>query len=300
MKEETPLRKLVPTSVFVFALGLAVAAAPCFAGIHYKSVTHTQDARNQTMNMAVEGWVSGDKAKVEFKESGNPVMKQGSYLITRDGGKTLYLVNPEDKTYAEWDMQAMLGFVGGVMQGMGPLLKFEFSDPKVEKLVDESGGTLLGLPTRHLRYRTSYTTKVKVLGMSNVADSVIEQDIWATDRLQDLAMGVWLRSDPPRTGNEQFDKLIVAEMGKAHGIPLKSVSVSTSTQQKKNQQTVTRSSMEVTQLDTVTVPDATFEIPAGYKETQLLPTGEQGQGDEEDSQGGLGGLLRRKKKSGGN
>jgi hypothetical protein len=295
MKEETPLRKLVPT--IAFALILAVATMPCFAGIHYKSVTRSQDAKNQNMDIAVEGWVSGDHAKVEFKESGNPVAKQGTYLITRDGGKTLYLVNPEDKTYAQWDLQGMLGLVGGIMNGMGPLLKIEFSDPKVEKLADESGGTILGLPTRHVRYRTSYTTKVRVLGMGNVTDSVMEQDIWATDRLQDIAMGVWLRSDPPRTGNEEFDKLLRAEVGKVGGIPLKMVTVTTSTSQKKNQQTVTRSSMEVTQLDTVTVPASTFEIPAGYKETQLLPAGQEGQGDE--AQGGLGGLLRRKKTSGG-
>jgi hypothetical protein len=279
---------------------LAVAAVPCFAGIHYKSTTHTQGAKNQNMDIAVEGWVSGDHAKIEFKESGNPIAKQGTYLITRDGGKTLYLVNPEDKTYAQWDLQGMLGLVGGLMNGMGPLLKIEISDPKVEKLADESGGTILGMPTRHVRLRSSYTMKVRVLGMGNVSNSVMEQDIWTTDRFQDIAMGVWLRSDPPHTGNEDFDKLLRAETGKIGGIPLKMVTVTTSTSQKNNKQTVTRTSMEVTQLDTVTVPAAAFEIPAGYKETQLLPTAQNGQGQDEEEQGGLGGLLRRKKKSGGN
>jgi hypothetical protein len=86
---------------------------------------------------------------------------------------------------------------------------------------------------------------------------------------------------------------------KAKGFPLKTVTVSTTTQ-KKGQVTTTRSTMEVTQLDTsANVAAASFEIPAGYQETQLLPTGGQG-GDTEEEQGGLGGLLRgRKKKSGG-
>lgn len=277
----------------ILALILALAALPAFAGIHYKSVTKTEDAQTKGSSMEVEGWVAGEKARVEFKDSGNPAAKEGSWLLTKDGGKTIFLVDPEEKTYAEWNLQAMLGLVGSVMQGMGPLLKIEFSDPKVEKLLEEDGGTVVGLPTRHYKYRTSYLMKMRVLGMANEANVVTEQDIWSTDRLQDVALGIWLRSDPPRTGNEQFDKLITAEAGKTQGFPLRTVTVSTTTQKKGNKQTVTRSTMEVTQLDTsANVPGSSFEIPAGYKETQLVPTAEEGGGEE----GGLGGLLRRNKK----
>lgn len=277
---------------FVFIL----AALPSFAGIHYKAVTKTQDASNKASNIEVEGWVDGEKAKVVFAEAdkNNPMAKEGAYLITKDGGRTVYFVDPSEKTYAEWDLQAMLGMVGSVMQGMGPLLKVEFSDPKVEKLAEEDGGTISGLPTTHYRYRTSYNMKIKVMGMGQDANVVTEQDIWATDRLQDQALGVWLRSDPPRTGNEQFDKLIAAEVDKSKGFPLKTVTVSTTTQ-KKGKQSVTRSTMEVTQLDTsAAVPASSFEIPAGYQETQLLPTAQAGEGEEE--QQGLGGFLRGRQK----
>jgi hypothetical protein len=299
---ESTMRQPKHVVIFISAIALVltcIASVPAFAGVHYKSVTKTEDAQTKGSSMAVEGWVSGEKARVEFKESANPAAKQGSWLLTKDGGKTIYLVDPEEKTYAEWNLQAMLGLVGSVMQGMGPLLKIEFSDPKVEKLLDEDGGTVSGLPTRHYRYRTSYLMKMRVLGMANDANVVTEQDIWSTDRLQDVGLGIWLRSDPPRTGNEQFDKLITAEAGKTHGFPLKTVTVSTTTQKKNNKQTVTRSTMEVTQLDTsANVPGSSFEIPAGYKETQLMPTAEQG--EQEEEQGGLGSLLRgRKKKSSG-
>lgn len=280
---------------------LTLASLPAFAGIHYKAVTTTttEGAQNEAgnMNMTVEGWVSSDMARVEFKQSDNPVVRSGAYLITKDGGKSIYLVDPQEKTYAKWDLQAMLGMAGAVMQGMGPLLKMEFSDPKVEKLLDEDGGTVAGQPTRHTRYRTSYSMKVKVLGMGNESSVVTEQDIWSTDRLQDVGLGIWLRSDPVRTGNEQFDKLIAAEVGKTRGFPLKTVTVSTNTPKKGNK-TTSRSTMQVTELDTsANVAAGSFEIPAGYQETQLLPTGAEG-----DESGGLGGLLRNrnKKKDDGN
>jgi hypothetical protein len=84
-----------------------------------------------------------------------------------------------------------------------------------------------------------------------------------------------LRSEPPPTGNADFDKLVVAGHEKLHGFPLKSVTVNTSTQ--KNKQTVTRSAMEVTDLSTTAVPEERFEIPAGYQERQL-PGGRPGGG----------------------
>jgi len=249
-----------------------VAVAPAWAGIHYQAATSQEGAGRNNADMKVESWVSGDKARIEFHESANPMAKSGTYLITKDGGKTLYLVNPEDKTYALWDMNAMLGVLGGVMNGMGPFLKFEFSDPKVEQLSEEDGGTVVGLPTRHYKFRTSYSMKMRVLGMGNSADTVTDEDIWATTKLQDPGLGVWLRHDPPKTGNEHFDKLIAAEAQKKRvsGFPLKTVTTTTTTQ-KRGKQTVTHRTLEVTLLETKSIPDSTFAIPAGYKETQMLP-----------------------------
>lgn len=283
----------------------ALATAPAWAGIHYKAVTDNQDSKAGSSKIEVEGWVSGNSARVEIKDSNNPVMGTGTYLLTKDGSKTIYLVNPEEKTYAKWDVQAMLGALGSVMKGMGPLLKMDVSEPKVEKLAEEDGGQLLGLPTRHYKYRTSYNMTFKVFGMGQTSNVLVEQDIWSTDQLNDLALGAWLRSEPPTMGNEGLDRLIKSEMGKMRGYPLKTVTVTTNTPQKKGEKTVTRSTMQVTQLDTsATVPASRFEIPSGYQETQLLPMAgaqaSEGQGGEEE-QGGFGGLLRRgKKKDGGN
>ncbi|MFL6259437.1 MAG: DUF4412 domain-containing protein [Thermoanaerobaculia bacterium] len=283
---------------------LLLAAVPCSAGIHYKSTTKTWSEGGSARNndIQAEGWVSGEKAKVAFLESnGNPMAQQGTYIVTKDGGKTLYLVNPQEKTYAQWDLQGMLGVVGAVMNGMGPLLRIQFSDPKTEKISEEDGGLVAGVPTRHYKYRTSYTMSVKVLGMGNTANVVSEQDIWAATRLTDIGLGVWLRAEPPRTGNKEFDKLLASSAAKFQGFPLKFVTVSTSTQQKGNKQTVTHSTMEVTQFDaSASVPASAFEIPAGYKETQIAPTQQGAQEDEkQEEEGGLRGLLKRKKGSGG-
>ena len=262
------------TNSIVLGAAFFVAAAPAFAGIHYKSTTKSDGPRNPGSEVQVEGWVSGEKARVEFKDSTGPntMTQKGTYLLTKDGGKTIYLVNPEEKTYGVMDLSAMLGAVGTVMNGMGPLLKIQFSEPKVEKILDEDGGKVAGVAAHHTQYRTSYTTSVKVLGMGRSSAVVSEQDFWTTTKVVDPGMGVWLRAEPPRTGNADFDRLISTEKYKLQGYPLKMVTVTTNTDSKNGKVTTTHSSMEVTELDTsASVPASSFEIPAGYKEAQMAP-----------------------------
>ena len=251
----------------ILALLAALAAVPSFADVHYKSVTHPQGGGD----MQVEGWASGNGARVELKESNNPILKKGAYLITKNGGQTVFLVDPEEKTYAEWDVRAMLGAAGAMLNGMGPLLKVEFTEPKVEKLLEEAGPAIAGLPTRHYRYRTSYTTKIKMLGMGNESSVVSEEDVWVTDQLKDAGLSVWLRAEPPRTGNDQLDKVIAANREKLTGFPLKTVVVSTSTSKKNNKTVTSRTTMEVTEIDTgAKVPATSFEVPAGYEKTEMV------------------------------
>jgi hypothetical protein len=261
------------------ALLALATAGPAVAGIHYQAITRVVDGQQRATETQVEAWAEGEKARVDFRVSANPIAKSGTYIITKDGGRTLYLVNPEDKTWARWSVEGMLGLIGGIMNGgLGPLLKIEFSDPKVEKLLEEDAGMVAGIPTRHLRYRTSYTMKVKVLGLGRASSVVVEDDLWVADRLRDAGLGVWLRSEPPRTGNAELDKLIAAGYEKRQGFPLKSSSVSTVTQKEK--QTVSRRTMEVTEVKSVAVPDSRFDLPAGFEERQLPvgPAGPRGPG----------------------
>lgn len=276
----------------LFAILFTGISLPASAGIYYKAVTTTDNPQGKDQQMVVEGRVEGEKARIEFQDSNNPMMGEGSWLLTTDGGKTIYLVNPEDKTYAKWDMDAMMQFAGAVMEGMGGLVNMEFSEPQVEKLLEEDGGTVAGLPTRHYRYRTTYSMQMKVFGMRQASAVESVQDIWSTSRLDAAALGVWLRKEPPSSGNEELDRLMRAEVGKIQGFPLKTVTVTTTRDEKKGKESVSRSTTEVTELSRseAPAPPSTWTIPGGYQETQLLPSGQEGQEDNP-----LGAIFGRKK-----
>jgi len=224
---------------------------------------------------------------VVFEESENPMMGKGTYIITKDGGKTMFLVDPKEKTYMKWDLDSMMGLLGGAMK----MMNLKFTDPKVEFLGEEPGGLVAGIPTTRYSYRTSYAMSMSFMMMKKNSRVMKDEEIWAATKLADAALGIWLRKAPPKTGNEDMDKLIKAEMGKVQGFPLKRKTVTTSTDEKGNKE-VTTITMEVTELQMVPVPDSTFEIPSDYKETSLAGTGE---GDNSEESNPLLKMLGQKK-----
>jgi hypothetical protein len=272
---------------------MLVLAAPSFAGVVYSAKTTGEGAKGAEMQSStVRAWVSEGNAKVLFEASENPMTESGSYLITRDGGQTIYLVNPEDKTFAKWDLEAMMQLASGAMK----MVNLKITDPKVEKLGESLGEPIIGVPTTHYKFRTSYGMQMKFFGMSQSNTIVQDEEIWSAPSLLDAGFGIWLRKSPPKTGDDQFDALMRSEMQKMNGFPLKRLTVTTTTDKNGKAQT-TRTTMEVTEMQMVPIPASTFEIPPDYKETQLLPSGE----GEEGEQGGenpLAGLFGKKKKSG--
>ena len=248
---------------------LLAAAANSFAGVILVAKTTAEGGKAAAQqNSVVKSWVSGDKGKTLFEDSSNALMAKDTYIITKDGGKTMFLVNPKDQTYMKWDLDSIMGFAGGAMK----MMNMKFSDPKVEALGEEPDGLIAGLPTVHYRFRTSYTMSMSFMIMKKNLKVVKEEDIWAAPKLVDAALGMWLRKTPPKTGNQDLDALIQAEMGKVQGFPLKRKTVTTNTDEKGKAETTTVT-MEVTDLQMGPVPDSTFEIPAGYKETSMPGTG---------------------------
>lgn len=269
-------------TVFALCLALCLAVSPAVADVYFRSETRYEQSQGQGPgNMVVEGWVKGDQGKFLFEESGgNPMMPQGSYLITQDGGRTFVLVNPQEKTWAEWDIEAMLRFAGQMLNSLGPLVKIQVEEPQVEMLADEAGEEILGLPTHHYRIRTTYGLKVRVMGIKQSNNTETIQDLWTTTAIDEEAFGAWLRKDPPKTGNEELDQLIFDEVTRTEGFVLRTIAETrTVGGKKKKREQTSRTVTEVTELDTKrSIDESTFTFPRDeYQQVEMAPVG----GDEE-------------------
>ena len=258
----------------VLSMALAVLApvsAALAEGFYYESTTSDRlENGKERMRNVVRGWIDGEKAKIEFADQKGTMFKPGSYLLTTDAGRTLFLIDPKEKAYSRWDVDAMLASTFALMEGMGPLLDIDFANATSKKLSEEDGGAVLGYPTKRYQWQSTYDMKMTIIGMKRQYHIDSVQDFWSTTSLDAQGFKVWLRPDRTRTGDSELDSILSGEIAKVQGFPLKSVTQSTMTTGKgKEQKSVI--TMEVTTLRAESVPASTFEMPQGYEERPFLP-----------------------------
>jgi hypothetical protein len=250
------------------AVAAAVLATPAWAGIIFTQVTTTEGGRGEgTGPMTAQVWADGGQAKVEFQESNNPIFVKGTYMLIDKKGEMTF-VNPEKQQYGKFDLDTMMESVNSAM---GAAAKFGFSmeveNPKVEKVLEEPGGTILGYATTHYRWHTTYTMVMHMprpmKDRRHEADST--EDVWTTADISVPQAASKLFSG--MTGGpvmKELGKLMEVEKAKMTGFPLKRVTV---TKGERGSQQMTA---EVKDIKITAVPASTFEVPAGYTEVDMM------------------------------
>ena len=255
-------QRLLVTLSIVTALG-----ANAWAGLSFTSVTTMEGGigrgdQPSTTNVVLDG----DRLRMEVAGERKGHAAEG-YFLTQDGGKTLFMVSPKDKTYMKWDMENMMG-PGGMMGMAKGMMNMKFSNVKVEKLAEGPGEPIQGFATTHYRFRTSYQISTSFMGRQNVSTVVRDEDLWTAPKLNPAVMSVWARKQMPATGDEEFDKLMKSERAKATGLPLRMIATTTTTDAAGKAQ-VTKSTTEVTEVKQGAVDAALLELPKDYQETQM-------------------------------
>ena len=257
------MRRMLMTMVAVLAC-VSVAQA----GVSYSATTRAKDARGREKEVSkMRAVVDGLDARIDVASHSGPV-PNGGYLLTRDGGKTVTMVDPKKKTYMKWDIDKLAGIAGSIMQGSSGLLNMSVTNHKNEKLLDEKGATLLGVPTRHYKFRTRYSMEISIMGFGQKSDVETEQEIWAGQGLADDATALWKRITSFKTGIEAIDKLVAMETGKVKGFPLKTIVISRTTDSRGRKQT-TETITEVTEMKPYSPAKKVFEIPENFTEEEM-------------------------------
>jgi len=271
------------------AIGLAAVfgvTGAVQAGLQFTAVTETREAGSRRVERAtVKGLADGERVRIEFIEGHNPMTQPGTYMISRDGGRTVYLVNPAERSYMEMDMEKLAGAAGDMMGALGGMVSIDVRDHTVETLHDGTGPQMLGYPTRHVKLKSSYTLATRVMGMSQTQKQVREDEIWSTDKIDLQGLMAWADMQAMRTGHESLDKLIAAEMDAVKGFPLKRVTRQQTEQRGRVQEATT--TFEVTEIGSARPAADAFTVPEGYERVSLeMPDLEQlrGAGAEEREQ----------------
>jgi len=249
-----------------------VAVLNASAGWYYEStivVTGNRPEQAAMMNSKTKARVDSSSIRTDFVESGNPMMRAGTYMISTDGGKTLKLVDPEAKTYSVMDLSALSGMFSGSMM--------KIVNPKFEKISEEDGGKLLGHSVRRIKFKMSHTIEMNLFGMKNTTTSETTHEVWAAPGIKEGGTGFWSGKQTFVTGDKNFDQIVASEMTRIEGMPLKHVMNSRSV----DAMGQTNDSVMTTTVTTVReerVSASTFEIPSDFTEVPMMAAAAAGAG----------------------
>ncbi len=257
------MRKKLLTS-----LASVLFVAALHAGTYYEATT-VSTADQGGMNTSVTAWIDGDRAKVLFRESDNPMLEEDGYILTTDGAKTMYFVNPAERTYMEWDIEALMGGLGSAMQNLGGMMKMEFANAETDLLSQGPGPELHGLATTHTVFESSYDMVIRVMGMGQESHVESRNELWTTTELPDAGFGAWLRKEPPATGIEGLDDMLSQQVDVVEGFPLKSIVTTTTTDKKRGRSQTSTVTTEVTVLREEAIDPVIYELDPSWTRTEM-------------------------------
>ncbi len=250
--------------VFLWVLFFALQTGLVFAGIEWQTKSVFKSGEKETNYILSHLYAQGGNVREEFVEMGkksDPNRKEGGYWIYKSGTNMVIVVDPEEKTYMEVDMDKILQMGGAIAK----LMKITITNPSVE--VSKIGSEVLGkYKCDHYLIKTSYDieTKVAFIKSKNHVEEI--KEIWATNDIPSMELAGGFKNKSFKTGMEDIDRLIEKEMQAQRdmGFVLKSITTQKNTDKKGKVETnITETN--VIDITFKNISDELFKVPAGYK-----------------------------------
>jgi hypothetical protein len=260
-------------------LTLAAAAPRAFSpGYTYRMRITGQatDGKGKTKDYVVmsgRAMVTSKAGRLDIDEASKErgaMADKGGYILYDP--TAMMIVSPKDKQILKFtfdDLEKGMSALAANMPGM----RIAVTDVAVNLEKLGPGESLLGMATTKYRVTQDYKLAMKVAFMNRSSTEHIVQEYWMADQKNGLA-NPFARMGSMHMGggfDELMSKTADAMKVVGKGIPLKTVSTSTSTSNK-GEKTETATTMQITELHAGDVDDAMLKAPADYA---VVDMGEQ-------------------------
>jgi hypothetical protein len=246
----------------LITVALAIFAVPAFAAIQYEFIQKntTDDPIRPVTDVSGRATVDGARSRVDYV--GGNTYPPGTYVLSNDGARRLYFVDPEKKSYTEFNTSGI-----ATALATNNLLIENFTS-NVETLPDRT--KIAGVETAHHKISMKYDVTLTVQGIALKQHVTTNIEKWTSDQFAEIDLAFF--SDSMQTGNEALDKLIDTEMAKAIGFPLRQiVTVRTSYDvpirtkiTAPNTRTMTRETL-ITSIGQAKAEPSMFVLPASFR-----------------------------------
>ena len=232
----------------------AVLILVSFSSASWAGVVYSAEMEKFGKKTSFEVWAADTRAKFSVSHSDDPSMPAGMTVIASDRGERYTLLIPSKDAYVELTKEQFKNLKRKQVQDHG----FEFQSGKLEELiVDEDGGTVAGIETRHYKIRI-WVTGVE---QGQKLDVVATEEFWTAPSIPNPASSLDMLTEQT-SGIKDLDSLMAYK--KLRGYPLKRL-----VQISMNGQFVGSSLVEIKTILDEAVPDSVFEIPPNYKKLEI-------------------------------
>ena len=234
-------------------------ASTAFAGVTYDFQSMTTGAQQRALTGTVS--VEGRNIRFDVTHGDNLLFKDTTFVLSNDGGQTLNVFDPAQKTYYTMNLSALSGSASGLFKSLGGV-NVSVANPKVSVRDLGDASAIAGYPTRHSTVDAAYDINIEAMGTKIATHMDMATESWTTDRIGSEFMN-FIQMKNLRTGFDQLDKLIDAQSETLRGrFPLKQVT--TLRLQQGSGDITTTTTSEVTHIEKKDIAASTFAAPNGY------------------------------------
>jgi len=293
--EEDSMKRTIHT--FVIAL-LITAATVAQAGVIYSARVQTElygeAAQQQQQNPMLQQMMEPQEMKVFAQDKGARIKflsdsilyKKGDFMVT-EGGKLMYICDPQAKTYHKLDLNALQGQAQGMMKTMTKMTKMSYSNVFVNIVDKGNAGSVAGYPVKKYRLLVEYDTNMKILFKKIKTHERREFFIYVTPKLSMDLVPKYNDSQMFTTGVAQVDSQIQSKL-KGLGFPMKTEQLSYG----KNNELTSKSTFEITSINEKSLNPALFKLPNGYTEKEIQVEGTDSEGNTQKHKFKMGDLFK--------
>ncbi|HEY0144270.1 MAG TPA: DUF4412 domain-containing protein [Thermoanaerobaculia bacterium] len=241
---------------------VTLAAVPAMAGLTYRFESVSTGLASTKIAGTVQA--EGRDMRVDLSSGDGTMFKSGAMALSRDGGSTITITDPTNKTYYVLNAADLSGG-GAMLDNMRRMMGFRIENEKVSVRDAGDGGKVEGYPTRKSVVEASFDIVINAVGQTLRMSMNTTTETWATPDIGAEYANLF-QTRAFKTGIEELDTVIAAQSAAIKGFPLKQVAT---VRVKQNTVEVTNvTTTTVTAIQKKAVPATVFVMPAGYTKTE--------------------------------
>jgi hypothetical protein len=246
------------------ALVLLALATPAFSAIQYDFIqkSSVEGATVPNTDLTGRAVIDGDRSRIDF--IAGDVYPAGTYVVSTDGARNLYFVDPEKKWYTEFNTASIASSISAS--------QIKISNLKSEVVKLGEGEIIAGIPTERHQLTLSYDITVTINRMPLRQGVKTTVRTWTTQKFGEVGRTAF--SSQLRTGNPEVDQILELETTRVPGLPLRQIVTTITTNlsgrpvkseiQLPATRTITRE-MWVTSIREVSSTPVSFTVPVSYR-----------------------------------